>query len=223
MAQTAALAIDPLAQTRERLRDAIARLQAEQQRLATLEAGQTRAHEQLRAAERKLADAQDALRHAERDEPARLAAQFIDGQTVDDPIADAKLIASAAQSEVSRLGRTEAALASEIERSQATLRSHRVVQYELMAEIVTSSDEYRLLVEQHRAAWKQLRSVKEALKVVSAALHGYLPQRYLDEVGRAEPLEERIGYSIDNALVSAWQDAMAALEHDSETDLPLFG
>jgi hypothetical protein len=225
MAQSsAALALDPLEQTRERLRDAIARLAAEQTKLATLEAGQERAHEQLHEARRRLSDAQSALRKATAEEPSRLANAYLsNGAVEDDPVAIAKSNVSAAQTEVSRLGKVEAALSLEIERSQAALRTHRVVQYELMAEIVTSSDEYRLLIESHRNAWRQLRSIKTALKIVAAGLEGYLPQKYLDESGVAEPLEERVGYPIDNALVSAWREAMAQLAEDADTELPIFG
>jgi hypothetical protein len=230
MAQTANatlepdLEIDPLAATRARLRGVIERIRAEQAKLTSLEEGQTKAREQWHQASHRLSDAQDALRKAIAEEPSRLANAFVsNGAVEDDPVALANGKISAAQTEVSRLDKVEAALASEIERSQGSLRALRATQYELMSAVICGSDEYRLLIESHRAAWKQLRSVKEALRVVSTSLAGYLPQHYLDEAGLAEPLEPRVGYEVDANLVNSWREAMAQLAEDHETELPIFG
>jgi chromosome segregation ATPase len=168
MSEARALApiVDPLAALRARLREIIARVAAEQQRLGNLEGGQSRAHEQLREANHKRSDAQDALRRAEQNEPARLAEQFVNGETHEDPVGDASAILTAARAEVDRLEKIEAALTGEISRSQATLSTLRVTQFAIMAEIVFASDEYKRLIAAHRDAWRALRSVKEALRAV---------------------------------------------------------
>jgi hypothetical protein len=89
-----------------------------------------------------------------------------------------------------------------------------------MAQIVTTSEEYKALVAQHTDAWMRLRTVKEALRTVQSGLHGQLPQRWADEAFRSEPLEIRVGYPVDLQLVTAWQTALAALEQDADAELP---
>jgi chromosome segregation ATPase len=212
---------DPLSASRDRLRDAIARVRQEQERLTSLEEAQTRAHDQLRDAEHALSDAESALQRVNRDEQSRLAYQFVNNGAVDDdPVADAKAIVTTAQAEVERLEKVETALASEVDRVQATLRTLRVTQYTIMTELVCGSNEYRSLIEAHTAAWQRLRTIKTALKTVSAGLHGQMPQALMDEALRAEPLEVRVGFPVDAVFVDAWVNALAALENDASAELP---
>jgi hypothetical protein len=56
--------------------------------------------------------------------------------------------------------------------------------------------------------------------MVQAALHGYMPQNFMDEAVRSEPLGERVGFSVDYGFVGAWASAMAALEQDADPELP---
>jgi hypothetical protein len=93
-----------------------------------------------------------------------------------------------------------------------------------MSDLVCSSDEFEILKTQHKEAWMRLRSVKAALVAVTHGLHAYQPQNLADEAYRSEPLEaDRIGFPVDQNLVGAWIAAMAELENDADTDLPLFG
>jgi hypothetical protein len=74
-----------------------------------------------------------------------------------------------------------------------------------------------------KAAWKQLRSVKTALKAVSSGLNGYMPQNFTDIAYLSEPLEPRVGYGVDENFVGGWAEALAQLADDADVDLPLFG
>jgi len=137
-----------------------------------------------------------------------------------DPVADATAIVTAARADVKRLEETEAAMTREIERVQSGLRQRRVDQYAAKSEIICASPEYRALMEAHTEAWKRLRTVKKALAEVVTGCHGQLPQRFMDEPNRSEPLEIRVGFQVDANLVGAWADAMAALELDADAELP---
>jgi hypothetical protein len=55
---------------------------------------------------------------------------------------------------------------------------------------------------------------------VQTSLHGQMPQNLMDEAQRSEPLEVRVGYPVDLALVTAQHTAMAALEIDPDAELP---
>jgi hypothetical protein len=115
------------------------------------------------------------------------------------------------------LERVEPALAGEIDSVRSTLRQLRNNLYSAMAELVTGSDEYQQLLQAHTAAWMRLRTIKTALRTVTAAMHGQLPQRLMDEAQRSEPLDVRVGYPIDDVLVGAWADAWP---HSSKTPMP---
>jgi hypothetical protein len=65
-----------------------------------------------------------------------------------------------------------------------------------------------------------LRSVKTALRTVTAGLHWQMPQNLMDESVRTEPFEERVGFPVDAVLVGAWAAAMSALEIDADAELP---
>jgi chromosome segregation ATPase len=208
---------------RDRLRQAIASVAAETERLTALEQAQERAHQQMWEAESRLAGAKGAQERAAREERQSLAYRCANNDALtDDPVAAAKVATEAAQAEVDQLQRVEAALAGEIDKIQPALRTYRANMHAAIAEIVIASDEYAMLIEQHAAAWKQLRSIKTALRAVVAGLHGQMPQRYMDEPDRSEPLEPRVGYPVDNALISGWAEALAALEQDASAELPLF-
>jgi hypothetical protein len=138
-------------------------------------------------------------------------------------VAKATATAAAFQAEVDQLSKVEAALADEIDKIQGSLRTLTHSVYQCMADVITASDEYGLLVASHTETWGRLRSIKTALRTVTQGLHGYLDQRHAEEAFRSEPTEERVGYPVDQDLVGAWREALAQLADDSETDLPLYG
>jgi hypothetical protein len=212
---------DPVA-LRARLAEVIEQLGAEQRRLAALESGQERAHTQAQEARSRHAAAGRALQLARREAPQRLAYAFIEGgdPAADDPAEAAGAEVAAAQAEIERLDAVETALDGEIGRVQASLHNLRTRHLTIVSDLVCQSPEYLGLVAAHRRAWFQLRSAKTALRAVSAAMHGYLPQSFMDEASLVEPIEPRIGYAVDTALVEGWQIALARLEIDAYAPLP---
>jgi chromosome segregation ATPase len=178
--------------SRDRLRQAITKVREAEQQLVTLEHAQTRARERSWQARSQLSDAQDALARSQRNEQHRLAEEFLNDGELADPIADAKSNVTTAQSEVDRLDKVEAALATEVDKVQSSLPQLRVNQYTIMAEIVSSSPEYQALLDQHNDAWMRLRSIRTALREVSTGLHGQMPQPLLDQQQRSEPLDIKL-------------------------------
>ena len=181
-----------------------------------------RAHDQLRAAEGNLADAESVLARAEREAPARLAQAFVTGGRIGDggPVEHARSNVSTIQTEIDHLGAVEEALAIEIGKVRGTLRTLTAQRYAAMSELVTTDPAYHSLLAAHSEGWARLRTVRIALQAVNKGLGGAIPQALLDLSQHAEPLEERVGYPVDKQFVSAWSDAMAALEQDADVELP---
>jgi chromosome segregation ATPase len=214
---------DPVDLLRHRLRDVISRVNDEQGRLSSLEEAQSKAQAQGRHARAKLSEANLSLQQANREERSRIAYEFLnDGRLADDPVAAATANLNAAQVEVDQLSKVQSAIAGEIDRVSSALNTLRTLRASIMSELIVNSDEYQRLIDQHRAAWKQLRTVKAALRAVIAGLHGSLPQRYMDEANRGEPLDSDrlVGYAVNRDLIDAWVEALARLETDADTPLP---
>jgi DNA repair exonuclease SbcCD ATPase subunit len=210
---------------RSRLADAITRRDHERQRLAALEAAQSKAREQRRQIQSRLSDAQEGLRVAHAEERSALAYSFAATGKMDgaDPVAAAQSVVSRCEAELDQVNRIEDAISGEIDQLQGTLRNLQHDIWRAAANLVVASDEYQLLIASHKAAWQQLRSVKTALRMVQSNLHGYLPSNFAEIADSGEPLEERVGYPVDQNLVGAWSMAVAELEKDPTVELPLFG
>jgi septal ring factor EnvC (AmiA/AmiB activator) len=196
----------PTTDIRDRLRESIRRIQAAEARLAELEAGQSRAAEQLRTANGRLSDAVSALTRAQGNESVSLTNAFLrTGQAVTDPIASAQSIVNTETEAVTQLERVEAALTTEIERLRATLQTLYYTRLGCISQLVTTSPEYEQLLQDHKDAWHRLRSIKTALSILAGGLRGQSPQRLLDLILYAEPLESRVhGYIVDEDYVGAW-------------------
>jgi DNA repair exonuclease SbcCD ATPase subunit len=208
------------ASLRHRLGEIITRRQETETRLSQLDTAQLKANEQLRAAYSRLADCNEALQRAEANEQSRLANAFLDGaETADNPVLTAKAAVSAAEDDISKYNTIEAALTAEVSRVQSSLNSVRAIQLELIAELVSNSPEYQSLIAAHKAAWKQLRTVKTALRTVTRGCAGYLPQNYIDEASKVEPLEPRVNFDCF-PLVSQWESVMQELQQDASAELP---
>jgi hypothetical protein len=224
-AAAADTAYDLPTELREKLRAAIAKRNAERQRLDSLSTAQTTAHTQYRHAQDKLHDANEELRRAKAEERSRLAYAFASGgQLADDPVAAATASVAAFEAEVDQLKRVESALSGEIDKLNGTVRTLTNAVYRCMADLVTSSDEFQLLIESQKEAFKQLRSIKLALRAVTEGLHGFQSQPLMDLAYLSEPVtDRRVGYGVDEDLVGSWVAALATLADDPDADLPLFG
>jgi chromosome segregation ATPase len=205
---------------RAALRDCIQRRQSEEARLAALTEAQDRVHREIwHAQSSKVVEAEETLRLAARDEPQRKVYAYLNDDGPDsDPVADATAAVNSARAEVARLEGLEISMAAELSRAQSQLRALRAAQYAALAEIIVGSPEYAALIAQHTEAWQRLRTVKKALAKVVTGCHGQLPQRFIDEPRRSEPLEaDRVGYRVDASFVGAWAAAMAQLEDNASS------
>jgi predicted nucleic acid-binding Zn-ribbon protein len=208
---------------REKLRTAIDRRDSERKKLTALEAGKSRVHDQLREVERRKRDAEDALHDAKNRESSWLARAYLyDNTLTDDPVAAQQANVNTLAAEAAKLDKISRAISGEIDQLQSTVRNAMHDVYRSMSAVVVASDEFQLLIESHRAAWKQLRTIKTAIRAVSSGLNGYCPQNFSDEAIRSEPLEPRRGYDIDEDLVGSWSAALADLEQNSDAEFPLF-
>ncbi len=80
--------------------------------------------------------------------------------------------------------------------------------------------EYEGLCQAQTQAWRQLRTVREALRATHAVLGGAVPQTLMDSAQRAEPLQRAVGYPVVDDLVETWATAMARLLSDPDAPLP---
>jgi hypothetical protein len=139
-------------------------------------------------------------------------------------VAKATASVAAFEAEVDQLKKVESAISGEIDKLNGTVRSATHSVYQAMADLVIASDEYQLLIESQKAAFKQLRSIKLALRAVTEGLHGFQSQHLMDLAYLSEPVtDRRVGFSVDEDLVGSWVEALATLADDPDADLPLFG
>jgi chromosome segregation ATPase len=207
---------------RDKLRTALTNLQAEKDRLTSLQDGRNRAREQRWALGCQLRDAQYELRRTLAEEPSRLAHAFAAGEDRNGitPVEAAQTALDRVQAEHQKIEQVEEALDTEIVTVSNNLRERQTAVCTAMSRLVISSPEYQSLLDEHRATWKRLRTIREALHTVNAAMHGQMPQSYIDEAARAEPLVVSITYPADPELVTAWATALAWLEQDADAELP---
>jgi predicted nucleic acid-binding Zn-ribbon protein len=211
--------VPELAALRARLREAIAAVAQEDARLDRLEDGHARAREESWHVRSQLVDAEDALRKAANDAPQRKVYEYLNGDIAlaADPVAEAETTAEAARREVARIDELETALTAEIQQTQYRVQALRRELYEAMAAVVTASPEYRALIDDHRATWRHLRSLKETLRVLHEALHGQYPD--IELISLIEPLAVRVGYPVEDS-VAQWGEALRRLERDADAGLP---
>jgi hypothetical protein len=132
----------------------------------------------------------------------------------------AQLKLEAAQAEASQIERIEAALDADLAAVNNRLQRCQDAVHAALADLVCNSAEYQRLLEQHRAAWHRLRTVKVTLRTIQKALHGEWPEHLATEIDRGEPLDVRVGYPVDDKFVGAWAEALANLPVDPDSELP---
>jgi hypothetical protein len=154
-------------------------------------------------------------------EQARLVDAYVTNGRFDaNPVASAQADFNAAQAEVDRLEKVEAALAAEIERFEAHLRHLRVTLYASMARGGLFQSR---VPETHRTT---LHGVDAPAQCQNGTDHSPGWSSWADalplteEANRSEPLEARVGSPVDSGFVRAWQEALAQLETDANAPLP---
>jgi DNA repair ATPase RecN len=213
---------DGTADARDQLLTALAHLREEERRLASLTEAQQKAMEKSWGLPDRVRTAEAELKRVREAETSRLAYEFASAGTITatSPISNAQLALEQAQAEHEQIHRVRAALDHELAQCDSRLNTTRHMVWAALAGLVCASAEFAQLVRQHRAAWQRLRTVKQTLRVVRTACHGYLPKAFEDEIDIAEPLEIRVGYGVDDGFVEAWRSALETLQLDPDTDLP---
>jgi chromosome segregation ATPase len=89
-----------------------------------------------------------------------------------------------------------------------------------VAAVVEQSAEFQALLAAWPAAWHRLRSLKTTFDAIAKLTSGQLSGETFSLFNRSEPIEERVGYPVDESLASSWQSAVEGLANDAETPLP---
>jgi hypothetical protein len=206
---------------RDTLRAAIAANKAESDRLTALEQGQLRAIDQRRLAYTAMQEAEAALSEARRQDPVDSAYAFVNQEIGDrQDLIQKEALLDRCRKEHDRLTEIETTLQGEITQGQARLRSCQRDVHAAMAEVVTQSPEYLHLLDEIDASWMKLRSLRCAAIQVQTGLRGYLPQEFERRSQAVQPLEERIGYDVDELLIKSWAGALSRLAEDPDARLP---
>jgi hypothetical protein len=208
---------------RDKLRAAISAFAEETQRLAALEAARQRAHSDKFDAQDRLAAAEAELEAARQGEPIAQAYAYARGEPVTDDrnLAEANAEVERQRRAVAQADMIERTLASEIHGIEArlTLRRHDLQQAK--AEVILAAAEFQAFLRQLAAAWARLRSLKIiGVDIILSAFQGYAPANIMSTIQASEPLEDRIGWAIDEPLIEEWRSALAALAADADAQLP---
>jgi hypothetical protein len=197
--------------------------QALTERLAATEQGVYRAHDELMEAYRVRDAAERDMTEARKNNPGELVASYLEGR----PTPQASLRLAEAQTEVKRaashvghMEEIEAALQQEISILKPQLRLSEMRMYSALGNAVADSESFQLLCANMSEAWKRLRTLRTVAANVQKACKGYLPHECDVGLLASEPLEERVGYPVDNAVVATWQTALDDLLEDADTELP---
>ena len=214
--------IDQQRQARDRLRNALAAQAEERDRHDFLAAGKDRAEAELREATAALANAKDDLTTARRKQPAELAYSFAAGHEtlqLRHSIAEASAMVERRDSEVQHYREILDALAKEIEQVEVRLRNHQSRVHEALASVIATSTEFATFCDDLDKTWLRQRSLKVAADAIMVACHGNLPTDIYRRLQAAQPLEERVGYPVED-IVARWQGALARLLTSADTALP---
>jgi len=189
-------------------------------RLQQLEEAALRASDECRAAYTARDDAEQALRAVQQRNPAELVDAFLANQPIDHlRLKEAEAKVRHAEAEFQRYQELEKALQAEITRAQSDLRMRAASLHAALAAVICASPQFQQLRADLKAAWFRLRSLRETFAKVQTACAGHMPNDVMGAMA-SEPLEERVGFPIDGALVSAWETALTNLLTDPDAELP---
>jgi chromosome segregation ATPase len=209
---------------RDKLRQALAALSEQRQRLHKLEQGHERCHEQVCHAYAAQLNAEEHLRAHAPNEPQRLALAYLNNQVLDAGITlnDLEDQVARATAEHARLSQVEAALNSEIAESRRRMQDCHGQVHAALSELICSSPELAQLFAELDQAWAKLRGIRKAFDLITTALHGDMPTNLMNKWQISPPLDyNAIGFPLDESAANAWQAALQRLLADAEVPLPV--
>lgn len=212
---------------RDKLRQVIAAINEDTARLDGLSDARERALSEMRAVNLEISERQEKLKIIRVDEPITAAYRFANfdliGLGSKHEITQAEQALSKAQAHSQRLSEIIAALESEISTAETRLARLEHSRLQALADLLAASPEFLNLFDEIKTAWGRLRSLKVTLSHVDKELHGYLNTNLQKLYQYAEPLEERVGYSVDEHLVTSWARSLQQLRDDADAVLPSGG
>ncbi len=108
----------------------------------------------------------------------------------------------------------------ELEGAESRLAQLRAERHEAIAAFVVASPEFTGLLDAIDRAWIHLRSLRVVVDMVLEAVHGNLSATLMRNMQRSEPLAANIvGYPVEENLVEAWRNELAAIAEDADADL----
>jgi hypothetical protein len=199
---------------RAHLRVALDALHEEEARQSALTEAREKARSESWAITGRLAEARDRLAKARTVDPVDLAYSYARGEPRADTVGPAEQALAKIAAEQQHHTQIENVLDSELAQIGMRLDNRRVALRKALSLVVTADPVYRRAIDEHRAAWLQLRTAKEKLRILAAALQGQGPGALLDEISLAEPVEIRVGYPVITEQLAPLRQWLTALESD---------
>ncbi len=141
-----------------------------------------------------------------------MAFNFVEGLPFDVAVVtSAQAAVEAAERSIEHWAEVEAACSGELAGAERRINRRRPECNEAGAEFLIASDEFAAFMNRLDAAWATLRSSMIVGEDLIGACHGYAPASVMSRLRRSEPLLERVGYAVDNALIEQWRRAFAEL------------
>jgi hypothetical protein len=151
-----------------------------------------------------------------------LVYSFVNNEVVDFDH-DLKLAQGAVDSAQAQLRQADAiadALEQEIQHVTGTLARRQAELRQALANLVADSPAFTALLKANDEAWQRLRSIRVCFGAIHDIVGAYIPQNISSRWQAVEPLDERIGYEVDQDLIGAWREALQALLQDADAELP---
>jgi hypothetical protein len=207
---------------RTKLRVAIDAHNEERHRLDALVEAQQRARSEQHMARDRLVEAEQALHEAQRDEASARAYAFANHQEYSGElnISERRAELDMQTRKLERAEKIEATLTAEITTAEQRLRRRQHDRTEALAGVVCHSAEFAQLIADTSAAWAKLRTLRTIFVAAMNACSGYMDSRTMANGQASEPLELRVGYAADEALIERWRAQLERLSSDADTELP---
>jgi hypothetical protein len=219
---------DPNGRERDNLLQAIAALNEEQERLASLETARERAQEQSWAAASNLREAETSVQRAEAHEGSRLAHAFAAGTDTAtiSPVTVAESGLTAARAESARIAQIEQALDAELITVGNRRQRAQVAVHAALSDLICNSEQFHHLLAEQTKAWARLRGIRKACALIQHELRGQMPHEFEGKWQAVVTLDpEAVRDSMgpiptDERPVTAWHDALTNLLQDPDARLP---
>lgn len=168
-----------------------------------------------------MVNASNHLLEAQRLNPIAMAEAYVNqGTSPPSPVLKAAQDAyNLAEKRFQDITQIEAAIIAEQDRSITAAMAAKVEVGKAIAQVLAPTLPH--LLQAMNQAWTTLRSLRAVGDAIAHATAGQLPVDWLARYQETQPLQaDRVGYPVNQDLISQWQSALAALVQDADTELP---